>query len=1738
MKKNKIIISVVATTLIIISSVVAVLAAGSSGTLPFYDHGKNVLNIPLLSAGPKFGRVDRDSSLYMGDYRYPTIFEGSFGKNNYSSLNQTFNSYLGSTYAYENQSYYHLVPVTNDTARNVIDASKITPSVLTNVYGGNGDWIYGNIKPLVISNIINGGKYGQYYYIGDIAKYTGGIADNAETETEFSKVNPTALRFVKTSWPDINVFAVNEKIANVGQPLTFKLSGFEYVSLNRTKVYYSLTIKKDGKTVKTIEGSTNSDKSKKNVVKPKESEAGQFTVDKITGFIPNEKGVYTIELRVSDEVERYKTKTIQLDVNNQAIPDIPEDGGEFELPPNHPPTTSIYTEPFFYWPETVNFSTISNDPDGDEITEDIYVDGAPSGLSWNSSRVTSKTTHNATVVVVDPRGESAEASTTFDILPTTPTAEATVTGTLKVNRAIVLDAKASNNISPIQVAPIDYKLTEWKINPISEGLSGEDIKIRASSDKSMQQVLFKKAGTYELLLTVTNIYNETSEVYRKELLVTPDENPVANFSVESSTYYRDVEDGNQVTIKLTDHSKSLDNDTISQRIWYVEFDSNNDGVFGTPEDGGKNVIDNTNKTSVTYKTKHVGHYRFSLEVKEAFGQDTYEEFILPAEYLRDSSDVLDGTGDVDTYLIPSNLNKAGFDMAVTVDNVPPIIDFGMKRKNQIELVLNFGGMDQATLQHQTGNRPGNGTNNGGGGGSYNHDYYTYDTEEKNALTTYAGTLEADLRAKGLDVKVVIDNSYYKVLDEDGTCIENIPVWGWVDYGSYTYSSYSGRSPYSGSWEVTSSSSRDVYNYQVVWCDSGVTSHAPPCQVASNAIYGDVYAYTEYTASLRQWVPDNRFVITNYVNEGCTYTESVDTTDFTSSIENYSYSDADYKYYYRMDNKKWTWATNTIKRNQVINTIQAQDIFLWNNSADSVRLDAQLLNLNSGKPGQYTQYNTMNLQSNIQQLRDYLINRFMIEEDPNSFTIVLGDEVDYTTMYEDFESDPELQREWKFVHDPTTVNGRMIDNQPASPITQSGVYISSPMQLNEVGTYTVSLRAKDNPLSDVGNDRRFVEYQKWSDEEIVREYKIHVHRRPLADFIATVEPGSLKLALDPSKSFDPDHVNNWAELGIAERGIVEYSWESYVVDGVQYNGAPPETLLPAKDYYITLRVKDIDGAYGTVTKLVSTKEVNLKPVALFDAPSVVLNTSELNNPSTLYYIRDRSYDPNGDDLTNYQWTIKRQSDGEIVWTGSAVPSTFDSIGLGKGKYILGLTVEDIPKYLPLLKSDLYEQEIEVIENNPPKSCFELSRSSITADNVTCGNGETSPNTLWLNSPVIYTDKSSDPDNDPFKIKSWRVEKLDAAEGEEHIWNVGSAPVDFNQFGGEGKYKVTQTVFDEPPSPLPSLSDEYVRYFNVELGPQNPYAVFEYSPLSPIAGDTINLIDKSFDNDGNITAWEWTIVAPNGTSTVQTTKNPKIINAVEGTYKVTLNVWDGTTPSKLKSKIPISKEIVVSKKILKAPTAIFVWEPYTPFLGETIKLDSSASFDVDGTIASYSWSIKSKEGTITTSTSKNPSIVANSQYYDVTLTVKDNEGLTHSTQARIEVDIAGLEPFVKHTADWEAHWINEGYDADVNNFLAGEKFVIELRTTPANKVEGSINFGGSVGSVDIPSSSFKLVSTSQFEYVWQTTLWRKDFKNISSGGYLFKFKGYYPVNNPTITSEGVYLINIVGNIYEPLGFHRNY
>lgn len=237
--------------------------------------------------------------------------------------------------------------------------------------------------------------------------------------------------------------------------------------------------------------------------------------------------------------------------------------------------------------------------------------------------------------------------------------------------------------------------------------------------------------------------------------------------------------------------------------------------------------------------------------------------------------------------------------------------------------------------------------------------------------------------------------------------------------------------------------------------------------------------------------------------------------------------------------------------------------------------------NGSKLGQFTVYDSTAAEKHVQEIEDYFISNYAHKEDGVNKTIVLGDKVDYTVTYEDHENDPELKREWKFEHDPTKVNGRVIDNQPSGPIAQNGLWINNPMQLPAVGTYKIQLRAMDDPIH--FKDSRFYNFRKWSDESIVREYTVNVHRRPTALFNFTVDQSdNFKLTLDPSPSYDIDFKTNRDDKGIAE-----YEW-SYYLDGVEYEGKPPANVQVDKFYDVTLTVTDIDGASDSITKRISTK----------------------------------------------------------------------------------------------------------------------------------------------------------------------------------------------------------------------------------------------------------------------------------------------------------------------------------------------------------------------------------------------------------------------------------------------------------------------------------------------------------------------------------------------------------------------
>ncbi|MDA6131289.1 hypothetical protein OSK38_28480, partial [Escherichia coli] len=70
----------------------------------------------------------------------------------------------------------------------------------------------------------------------------------------------------------------------------------------------------------------------------------------------------------------------------------------------------------------------------------------------------------------------------------------------------------------------------------------------------------------------------------------------------------------------------------------------------------------------------------------------------------------------------------------------------------------------------------------------------------------------------------------------------------------------------------------------------------------------------------------------------------------------------------------------------------------------------------------------------------------------------------------------------------------------------------------------------------------------------------------------------------------------------------------------------------------------------------------------------------------------------------------------------------------------------------------------------------------------------------------------------------------------------------------------------------------------------------------------------------------------------------------------------------------------------------WSPKMPIEGDTITLDPSKSFDLDGTVVKWEWEITNPAGQKTISTAKNP-LISNAVKgdYKVQLHVYDNDNL---------------------------------------------------------------------------------------------------------------------------------------------------
>ncbi|MEA4846096.1 MAG: hypothetical protein VB106_02565 [Clostridiaceae bacterium] len=268
-------------------------------------------------------------------------------------------------------------------------------------------------------------------------------------------------------------------------------------------------------------------------------------------------------------------------------------------------------------------------------------------------------TYEVYLEVEDENGDTDWDEQEIEVKLPIPTAVITVTGILKENRKVTISS--INSTSP-QYYPIDVTKIVWTITPVSGGTEA-DIKYTGTLNGNVSKdLLFKKAGTYRIRLTVYNTYGRSASA-EQTITIVPDLPPVAKITLPTPAgvpykTYRDPGNSNYATAQIFNESYSPDGDTINKAVVLYCYDSDNDGdckdeQWYYSKDGDTWIstgmtyantvsffniynISTSNVSQFTLKSKEVGRYHFAIRVMETIlASETIPEFITESDYKRD-----------------------------------------------------------------------------------------------------------------------------------------------------------------------------------------------------------------------------------------------------------------------------------------------------------------------------------------------------------------------------------------------------------------------------------------------------------------------------------------------------------------------------------------------------------------------------------------------------------------------------------------------------------------------------------------------------------------------------------------------------------------------------------------------------------------------------------------------------------------------------------------------------------------------------------------------------------------------------------------------------------------------------------------------------------------------------------------------------------------------------------------------
>lgn len=511
-------------------------------------------------------------------------------------------------------------------------------------------------------------------------------------------------------------------------------------------------------------------------------------------------------------------------------------------------------------------------------------------------------------------------------------------------------------------------------------------------------------------------------------------------------------------------------------------------------------------------------------------------------------------------------------------------------------------------------------------------------------------------------------------------------------------------------------------------------------------------------------------------------------------------------------------------------------------------------------------------------------------------ILVDDIVEYQTGYSDAENDPKYGDEYKYIHNPYSLNGVTLDNVMGYVDFNDKWGDIAYKQFPKVGTYKIQYRVKDNPPTSANNSN-FANYRYYSD---IAESTIYVHRKPIAMYTisgSTVIDNSYDLdhsISHPTKGIDLwewQYVNSIGYTWAGSYGTAPGAWgtKQEGIDTVNYL----IWLYSGVQYKIVLRVRDIEGAWSDPC-IKAAGEISM-PVADF-----VIDKNPMLYKTDTQKITNMSYDTNGLTLS-YQWTVTKG--GQAVLNSTAddisgilnqtINNLYPNVA---GTYNVSLKVTNSAG----VQSDIVTKTFDVIVHNyVPTVDFNLvtneSPAWIFPKILGLHTLRYRPAASFFNEEKTkfnVTVSDSNTDNLGF-LYNWKLERF-AVKDINNISGTAANTYSYttqapftNSFKGQGlpwgAYRITLNVTDKPPVPPYQSADaktvtvtkEY--YIVPELSLTGN---FESSNIEIMVGDTIKLkakTNKETENvncvfaginyvlskvseDSNFAYWEKNIVVP--------------------------------------------------------------------------------------------------------------------------------------------------------------------------------------------------------------------------------------------------------------------------------------